>query len=111
MTVAVNTDGSQTATISTEHDLATITAAGFYQLVVDVNAMAGGATPDITELRMYTKARSGGTERLEEMWPLQGVQSKPMFRSIPIPVAIHVRFTLKQTQGTGRAYPWAVYGW
>ena len=49
MVVAVNTSGSQTATINTEHTLATITTANVFTLAVDVANMVGGTTPDILE--------------------------------------------------------------
>jgi hypothetical protein len=108
MTVSVNTSGSQTATISTEHTLATITTAGIYQLMTDLGNLAAG---DIVELRAYGKARSGDTERL--MWgpvsygPIVPAQLLPP--SPAIVTAVSLKFTLKQTAGTGRAFPWAVY--
>lgn len=108
MTVSVNTSGSQTATISTEHTLATITTAGIYQLMTDLGNLAAG---DIVELRAYGKARSGDTERL--MWgpvsygPIVPLQLLPP--SPAIVTAVSLKFTLKQVAGTGRAFPWAVY--
>lgn len=110
MAVAVKTSGSQTATVTTEHTLATVTDAGVYQLAVDVNNMAGGATPDILELRVYGKARTGDTERLIDLHTLVGAQtSKPLFQGKPYISPHHMKVTLKQTQGTGRAFPWAIY--
>ncbi len=110
MTVSVKTSGSQTATISTEHDLATISSdPGVYQLVVDLANLADGTTPDIVELRTYGKARSSDTERLMEVWSFVGAQGKPLFRSNPEINPHYNRYTLKQTQGTGRAFPWAIY--
>jgi len=109
MAASVNTSGSQTASIGTEHQLASLTTAGTYQLVVDLAAMTNGATPDITEIRVYGKARSADTERLEEIYVFIGAQSKPLWRSPPVWSPHHFRVTLKQTQGTGRAYPWAIY--
>ena len=53
-------DGSQTAVISTEHTLATITDAGSYVLGVDVSNLALG---DKLTLRIKTKVRSAGTTR------------------------------------------------
>jgi hypothetical protein len=108
MAVSVNTSGSQTAVIGTEHTLATITAAGIYQLMTDIANLAAG---EIVELRAYGKARSGDTERL--MWgpvsygPI--VPSQLLPPSPAIVTAVSLRFTLKQTAGTGRAFPWAVY--
>lgn len=110
MPIAVYASGSQTATVTTEHTLgSTITDAGVYQLVVDCNAMTGGSTPDILELRYYGKARSSDTERLIEVHRLVGAQAQPLVYCKPIISPHSLKVTLKQTQGTGRAYPWAVY--
>lgn len=105
MALTVIADGSQTATISTEHDLATDTANHTYVLVVDAAAMVLG---DILELRLYTKVRSGGTERLAYVISYQHVQGEPAKYSPPVPANIHLRATLKQTAGTGRAFPWSL---
>ena len=108
MAVSVNTSGSQTATIGTEHTLATITTAGIWILVVDIAAMAAG---DIVELRVYGKARSTDTERLlfgpESYGPI--VPGQLLVYSVPVVSPHSSRFSLKQTNGTGRAFPWAIY--
>lgn len=109
MAATVNTSGSQTATISTEHTLATVTTATVLVLSVDVAAMVGGTTPDILELRIYGKARTSDTERLLKVWSFVGVQFETLFESVPFISPHHFKATLKQTQGTGRAYPWAIY--
>lgn len=109
MPVSVNTSGSQTATITTEHTLATITTAVTLILSVDVAAMLGGTTPDILELRIYGKARTGDTERLIKTWGFLGAQVETLFLSVPIASPHYYKATLKQTQGTGRAFPWAIY--
>jgi hypothetical protein len=108
MTVTVNTSGSQTATIGTEHTLATITTAGIYQLYVDIAALVAG---DLVELRTYGKARPTDTERLL-YGPFTLGPIVPGQLLIPSPAIISphsCRFSLKQTAGTGRAFPWAVY--
>ena len=109
MAVAVKTSGSQTCTISTEHTLATVTDVGVYQLALDVSALADGATPDILRIRAYGKARTSDTERLMEDWYLVGSQAKPLWRSNPEVSPHSYRVTITQTQGTGRAVPWAIY--
>lgn len=108
MAVSVNTSGSQTATISTEHTLATVTTAGIWQLIVDISAMAA---LDVVEFRIYGKARSTDTERL--WWGPVSYGPIPPLQLLPTSPALvspnSARFTLKQTAGTGRAFPWAVY--
>lgn len=106
MAVSVNTNGSQTAVIGTEHTLATITVTGIFQLVVDANALVNG---DELELRIYLKPASGGTERLAYYTAFAHAQGQPLKTSLTIPSPISWRATLKQTAGTGRAFPWAVW--
>lgn len=106
MAVSEKVGGSQTATITTEHTLATVTDAGTYVLGVDTAAMLAG---DVLELRIKTKMRTGGTSRLA-YGPVRfdGVQAVPNKYSMPIPSEVEAVFTLKQTAGTGRAFPWSV---
>lgn len=106
---SVVTSGSQTATISTEHTLATVTDAGVYIANIDLAAMQDGATPDITRIRIYSKARSADSERLVEVYEIIGAQGKPLFSIVPrVEAVANYRVTLEQIQGTGRAYPWSI---
>ncbi len=105
MAVTEATSGSQTATISTEHTLATITTPGVYMLRVDVNAMALG---DRLVLRAKVKARSADTTRQLFSAVFEHVQADKITDSIPVPIVHEVVFTLQQTAGTGRAFPWSV---
>lgn len=95
--------GSQTATLDTEHTLATITTAGSYVLTVDTANLANGET---LTLRAYTKVRAADTSRLYCSASYRHAQGEPNKASIPIPVIAEVIFTLEQSGGTGRAYPW-----
>lgn len=98
-------NGEQTATISTEHTLQTITAAGTYVLMVDTNNMALG---DKLVLKAKVKVRSTGTTRLmQEAWFVH-VQGEPVKVSVPVASTNELVFTLEQTAGTGRAFPWEV---
>ncbi|MDZ7355882.1 MAG: hypothetical protein ONB55_22405 [candidate division KSB1 bacterium] len=103
--------GSQAATIGTEHNLLNTSSAGVYQVVVDANALANGATPDILRLRVYSSARSGDTERLVGDFWFQGAQAQPLIELPPFVTTHALRVTLTQTQGTGRTYPWSAYTW
>ena len=107
MTVQVNTSGSQTATISTEHTLATVATAGVFLLVVDLATLVAG---DVVELRVYGKARSSDTERLLHRGTYgPSPLASPLVMSVPLVSPHHLKATLKQTAGTGRAFPWAIY--
>jgi hypothetical protein len=106
MTVTYD-NGSQTATLDTPHQLPStaITADGTYQLQVDCNAMVAG---DITIIRAYLKVRSSGTTRLLYADRLAHVPAAPVYVTIPIASTNELYFTLEQTDGTGRAYPWEI---
>ena len=107
MAVVVNTSGSQTAVITTEHTLATIATPGVFVLAVDASALVAG---DVVELRIYGKARTGDTERLLHRGTYGPIAlASPLVMSVPIISPHYYKATLKQTAGTGRAFPWAVY--
>ena len=104
MTIASNQSGSQTATISTEHTLGSaITAAGVYVFVCDCTNMVNG---DVLELRIYTKCKSGSTERLAYFATYAHAQGDMIKYSVPVPCDTSFKATLKQTAGTGRAFEW-----
>lgn len=104
---SVKDSNSQTATLTTEHTLATVTDAGTYQLVVDAANLASGET---LTLRIYGKARSSDTEQLlyEALFAGEAITA-PLLASLAVVSPHHAKFTLEQNGGTGRAFPWAVY--
>lgn len=98
--------GTQTATISTEHTLATVSTAGVYQLGVDLANLAAG---DTVELRVKLKLRSGSTSRVA--WFAQythGPGIVPIVLSPPQATVVELVATLKQTTGTGRNFEWTI---
>lgn len=96
-------NGTQAATISTEHSLTQQTGIGIYVLVVDTAAMASG---DTLVVRLKTKVLSEGTSRITQEITMTGAQTVPNWRSEPIPVDVEIIATLLQSAGTGRSYPW-----
>ena len=103
--------GTQSATVTTEHTLRDVTGAGTYQLIVDLGAMLAG---DVTELRVYEAVLTGGTLRLVAFQMFAGAQEadkleahSAWFPNLNVDAA-SLRFTLKQTFGTSRSYPWEV---
>lgn len=108
MAISEHASGSQTAVISTEHVLNTTTPEttdGVFQMFVDVANMVAG---DVLELRIKEKCRTGDTIRQILVSTMAGVQSDPLWVS-PSFVLLHGwDFTLKQTAGTGRAFPWSI---
>ena len=101
-----NSNGSQTAVISTEHTLGTITTSGSFVIGIDSNAMVLG---DELVLRVKVKVRSVGTTRLAYEATYAHVQGEPIIVSIPVASTNEIVFTLEQTAGTGRAFPWEIW--
>lgn len=97
--------GTQVAVITTEHTLSTVATDGSFVLYVDTNAMVLG---DELELRVKTKVTSGGTTREYLVANYAHVQGQPVKASIPIASINECVFTLKQTAGTGRSFPWEI---
>ena len=111
MAVTAAGTGTQSATVTTEHTLLDVAAAGTYTLHVDcVNMVAG----DGLELRVYQIVLTGGTRRVAYMSAFQGVQPTDDMIKISVPISNELtdsgslRFTLKQTTGTSRNFDWKV---
>lgn len=111
MAVSTYASGSQTASISTEHFLSSPNVAGKFVGYVDLVNMAAG---DVVELRVYVMTVAGGTARVAYVTQYAGVQPADGLIAVSPDVtnaltdANAVRFSLKQTFGTGRVYPWRV---
>jgi hypothetical protein len=111
MPVTVASSATQTATIGTEHTLYDTAAAASWELGVDLVNMASG---DILELRAYKLFKTGGTRRVVVYQMYMDAQPADLVGAVSIPISCGltdsgaVRFTLKQTAGTGRAFDWEV---
>lgn len=111
MAVTAQSTGTQTATIGTEHTLLDVAIAGTFTLHVDATNLAAG---DVLELRVYQIVLTGGTRQVAYYQAYVDVQPTDDRIKISIPIsneltdAGSLRFTLKQTAGTGRAFPWKV---
>lgn len=104
--VGVGAYAASTCSLSKEIQLAAAdTSNKTYVLVVDAAAMILG---DILELRVFTKALSGGAEGLAYAVVYQNVQSDPLKYSPPVPADISFRATLCQPAGTAQAFPWKI---
>lgn len=111
MAVTAAGSGTQTATVTTEHTLLDVATAGVYTLHVDtVNMVAG----DILELRVYQIILTSGTRRVAYLGVYYGAQQTDDIIKVSIPIGNELtdsgslRFTLKQTFGTSRNFPWKV---
>lgn len=111
MAVSAQASGTQNAVISTEHQLADTGTAGVFTLHVDTNAMQAG---DTLELRVYQMILAAGTSRVVYKQVFNGLQPADDEIKVSDPIgneladATALRFSLKQTAGVGRAYPWKV---
>lgn len=111
MAVTAQATGTQTAVINTEHQVADTAVAGVFTFHVDTNAMASG---DILQLRVYQMVLTAGTSRILFEMDFYGAQPADDLIKVSLPIgneltdATSLRFSIKQTFGTGRAYPWKV---
>ena len=111
MSIAIYASGSQTAVISTEHFLSSPNVAGDFALTLDLNNMAAN---DVLEVRAYKMAIAGGTQRLLWFHAFYGVQPDYAKNALSewITNALTdtnaLRFSIKQTFGTGRVFDWSV---
>ncbi len=101
----LESSGTQSATIGTEHTLATLTGAKVYVLVVDTVNLANG---DELLLRVKTMLLSAGTSREAYSAGYAHTQGQPIKLSIPVPSDQEYIATLEQTAGTGRSFDWKV---
>ena len=104
MAWVVDDSGSQTATVNTEHTLGTPTTIATYVLSVDtVNLVLG----DTVEIRAYDMV-DATNYREAFKFTYEHAQARNGKVFPPIAVTTQAKFTLKQTAGTGRAFPWSI---
>jgi hypothetical protein len=111
MAVTAFSSNTQSATVTTEHFLANVNEAGVYTLHVDLVNMVAG---DFLELRVYQMVLTGGTARVAYLMTYQGAQPTDSLIAVSVPISNELtdsqslRFSLKQTLGTSRNFPWKV---
>lgn len=114
MTVRCIDSGTQTAVISTEHELCNIDEIGTFTFHIDLNAMLTG---DSLEINIYQKILTGGASRIAYTQTYSVVPIITGVIQISVPIsnelveADALKFTIKQTTGVGRDYPWKVLGY
>lgn len=111
MAVTAFATGTQSATVTTEHVLSSVNAAGVYTLHVDANTLVAG---DALELRVYQIVLTGGTKRVAYFQAYVGAQATEDKIKISVPIsneltdATSLEFSLCQRAGTSRNFPWKV---
>lgn len=106
---SVNTSGTLTMTVGTDHTLATVEPADTCILYVNVGSLTGGTAPDIVEVREEVKVDSGDSYGLMDAKQLVGGQSQVRYATLPRLNAVGIRYIIKQVAGTGRLIRWAVH--
>ena len=108
MPITQESSGSQTATVNTEHTLATITTNKTFVAYVDCNALAAG---EYVELKVKRDARSADATRTLHTRIVSWLEAA-MTPIIKLPADSggggEYVVTLRQLNGTGRAFPWAI---
>ena len=113
MAIVLYASGTQAATVTTEHTLSGVNAVGTFTLHVDPNAMLTG-DGDVLQLRVYQKILTGGTERVAFEAEFTGTQDADDMIKISVPIsndlveANALKFTLKQTAGISKNFPWKI---
>lgn len=105
MAVTVESSGTQSATVGTEHTLATLTTPKSFMLVVDLGNMVAS---DEVELRAKRKVLTGSSVKQLDYAVFQNAQADPIAILGPYPSAFSIEFSLKQTAGTSRNFEWSV---
>lgn len=100
-----NPASGNTTTDGTEQTLASGTAAGVYQLLLNAANMVDG---DIIELRAYGKANGSDAESQMYMATFAHTQTDKLKASLAIVAPSDVKFTIKRVAGTDRSYQWGV---
>jgi len=111
MAVTAQGSGTQAAAIGTEHFVQDVNVAGVFTFHVDTINMVAG---DLLELRVYQMVLTAGAARVVFYSQFIDAQAADDLIKISIPIgneltdATSLRFSLKQTLGTGRNFPWKV---
>lgn len=108
MPITQEASGSQTATIGTEHTLATPVTSKTFVANIDCAAMQAN---DYVELKVWRKVRSVDTLRVVDgrvvSWLEAAVKPIQDMKIVPSGGG-EFRVTLRQISGTGRAFPWSI---
>lgn len=111
MTVSLWAASSVTPTVGTETFLYGASAIGVYTFHIDTASMVAN---DYLELRVYQMVLTGCTPKVAYLDAFQGLQATDDQIKISVPVgndlaeASALRFSVKQTLGTARPYPWKI---
>lgn len=103
----LESSGTQTATLTTEHTLATLAGSKMYQAFIDcVNLV----DDEIVTVKIKTKVLSGGVTRTLQSvtYNAQDANINPIMLLAPLLSEQEYVVTLEQNNGTGRSFPWKI---
>ncbi len=110
----VYSSNTTTPTVGTENFLASVNVAGKrFRLAIDKSVLLAN---DVLEVRVYKMVLTGGTQRVVTGYPITFAGVQPTDDMIFITDEIDnyltdtnsLRFSINQTFGTARAFPWTV---
>lgn len=110
-TVTLYASNTTSPTVTTETFLSSPNANGVYELTIDTVNMAAG---DVLELRVYAIVLTGGTTRVcylarySDAQPVDDLIKKSPIIGNDLTDTNSLRFSITQTKGTSRAFPWKV---
>lgn len=110
MTWTVDSSGTQTATGGGTEDIVVsgATTNATYVFKVDTSVLQAS---DVVELRVYTKILTGGSLVLAWKATQGPASAAPIFQAMispPVASDFSIKCTIRQTAGTGRAFPWSL---
>ena len=110
--MSVESSGTQTTNIGTDHTLDTITTAGTYVLVVNKFPLSL-ADDDELDLSVFTKVLTGSTINTstdEGLYDRKtfGPNDKSVVVSIPIESNFEIQFIMNQTAGVTKDLEWSI---
>jgi hypothetical protein len=110
MAATLFASGTQTiGSLNNEYFLGSVGVAGTYICVIDTSALSSS---DILVMKLYYTVLSGGTPYTYTTYTIVGAQADPIFISDPLPTdlvqANTIRFSINQTGGTARSFPWKI---
>lgn len=111
MAVTAFATGTTTPVVGTENFLSNVNVAGVYTLHIDTVNMAAS---DFLQVRIYQIILTSGTARVAYIASYQGLQPTDDVIKVSVPIGNDItdtnslRFSITQTFGTARAYPWKV---
>lgn len=112
-TVTLYASGTTSQVVSTTNEsfLTSPNVNGVFTFHMDMNLMAAG---DVVELRIYQMILTGGTQRVAYLARFADAQPTDDQIKISVPIANDLtdtnalRFSILQTDGVARAFPWKV---